>query len=389
MNSSFLIPEIWVEIFQYIASLKFYSLHNLLLVNRSFCSCVVPLLWTDPLEKARSDDDRYKIIDIYLSCLNKEEQIELDKLLIKNIVIKKQKELLFPYVNFLKIYSYYELKHVGVFMWCLKNDILSLKPQVFLLIHKMIVRVCRYIKELNISTNTFDAEWFVNLPRPWFPQSTITSLDISFGFFPYALNESISQLIRKAFQELKEIRVIKASFGNGINEDSKEAMQELIDTQSELKEFQLNYSMMLKEENLSKAFIILPTLHKNLYRLSLDAIIFTENDLKNIASLPNLKILKIENSSFEAKDKEIISTCSLTKLQKLKLKNNELVINKFLVSMKCETLKILSITLTNSQIEKNDVSNEFCSLINRNFPNLQRGDKKISTPKDLIYISKT
>ncbi|CAG8800448.1 2042_t:CDS:2, partial [Racocetra fulgida] len=285
-------------------SLKFYSLHNLLLVNRSFCSCVVPLLWTDPLEKARSDDDRYKIIDIYLSCLNKEEQIELDKLLIKNIVIKKQKELLFLYVNFLKIYSYYELKHVGVFMWCLKKDILSLKPQVFLLIHKMIVRVCRYIKELNISTNTFDAEWFVNLPRPWFPQSTITSLDISFGFFPYALNESISQLIRKAFQELKEIRVIKASFGNGINEDN--------------------------------------------------AIIFTENDLKNIASLPNLKILKIENSSFKAKDKEIISTCSLTKLQKLKLKNNELVINKFLVSMKCETLKILSITLTNSQIEKND-----------------------------------
>ncbi|CAG8504945.1 11626_t:CDS:2 [Cetraspora pellucida] len=465
MNSKILITEIWVEIFQHIASLKFYSLHNLLLVNRSFCSCVVPLLWADPLEKARSDDDRYKIIDIYLSCLNKEEQIELDKLLKENLQIyekyKKKKPPLFSYVDFLRRYNFYETKQVGVFMWCLQNDILSLKPKVFLIIHKMIVRVCRHIKELNISENTFDAECFVNLPRPWFPQSTITSLDISFRLFPYTLNESISQLIRKAFQELKEIRVIKASFGNGITEDkenlskafiilptghknlyklslyaiiftendlrniaslpnlkflkienssfeakdkeiisieknqsisqfirkvfqlkqirvikasfgkgitddSKEAMQELIDTQSELEEFQLKYSPMPKEENLSKAFIILPTGHKNLYKLSLDAIIFTENDLRNIASLPNLKFLKIENSSFEAKDKEIISvsTCSLTKLQELKLNNNELKIIKLLVCMKCETLKTLSITLTNSQIEKNDVSNEFCSLIN-------------------------
>ncbi|CAG8794617.1 3717_t:CDS:1, partial [Cetraspora pellucida] len=105
---------------------------------------------------------------------------------------------------------------------------------------------------LNISENTFDAECFVNLPSPWFPQSTITSLDISFCFFPYGLNESISQFIRKAFQELKKIRIIKVSFGKGINENSKKAMQELINTQPELEKFQLNYSMMPKEKNLSK-----------------------------------------------------------------------------------------------------------------------------------------
>ncbi|KAF0531888.1 hypothetical protein F8M41_011616 [Gigaspora margarita] len=61
--------------------------------------------------------------------------------------------------------------------------------------------------------------------------------------------------LKKVFQELKEIRAIKTSFGSGIPEDCKEAIQELISTQLELKEFQLNYSLIITIANLSKPLL--------------------------------------------------------------------------------------------------------------------------------------
>ncbi|CAG8457273.1 23089_t:CDS:2 [Gigaspora margarita] len=349
MKEKFLVPEIWSEIFQYLASVNFSYLHNFLLFNCLFCRLVVPLLWADPFGRARSDDSRIKIINIYLSNLNNEKKNDLDKLLKSTKTCdkySKPKTPLFPYVNFLRRYSCSGIKSAGS-MWCMINDIFSLRVE-----------------------------------------PTISSLDFSFSLHPYGINESIIRLIRETSPKLKKIRVIKANFASGITEEGKRAMQELISAQYTLEEFQLNYSSMITEENLSKVFIMPPKEFKNLCILSLNAILFTENDLRNLASLPNLIFLKVEDSCFEIEGKEMIANYSLTKLQELELKQNELVINKFLVSMKCETLKTISITLTMLQIDNKKINKDFFDLICCNFPNLVSSNFFISKyPADLLLNS--
>ncbi|CAG8458948.1 29059_t:CDS:2 [Gigaspora margarita] len=233
----------------------------------------MPLLWSNSLRKARSDAFRVKIIDIYLSCLNKEEQKELDELLAENGELmknlKSKKPSLFSYVNFLQQYDFYETR----------EDAISMRLQ---------------------------------------------------------------SIISK-----------------------------LMDTQPELKEFNLSY---IKEDCLrygyetmpikssSRLFIVPSMGFQTLYKLSLCSIIFTKNALKNLASLSNLEFLSIEYSSFEEEGQEIIGNYTLPKLQSLELKKNSLTINKFLIRIKYETLKTLNIIFTNSQIENEGLNKDFFTL---------------------------
>ncbi|CAG8625701.1 16765_t:CDS:2, partial [Cetraspora pellucida] len=123
-----------------------------------------------------------------------------------------------------------------------------------------------------------------------------------FSYASYEKNADISQIIRKAFQELKGLHVIKQSY---IKEDCLRRGYEQIPRKS-----------------LSRPFIMSFAGFQTLYKLSLYNIIFTENDLKNLASLSNLKFLTIEHTSFKEENKEIIGKYFLPKLQGFELKEN-------------------------------------------------------------------
>jgi hypothetical protein len=374
--------EVLLKIFQYLEHHNFSSLHKCLLVNRHFCRLVVPLLWDDPLSRVYRESSRKKIIDIYLLFLNKKEQEELVELLSKNAKVleeyKKQKPVLFCYPSYLKRYSYYVTKRVAVFKWCLKNGIESLYSEVFLIIHKMLSRVCKNIKGLNISGDQVGISSFLGLPGGWFSFSTIRILDLSFSIFSKSKKcLDISQLIREASQALKNLYVIKVYF-NWMLEDYQESFQKLIDVQSELKELRLSYIRKddlrhVYEEQIerSRPFIMPASEFQTLCKLSLCSIIFIKNDLKNLASLSNLEFLKIEGSfvDYSEKNKVTMGNYSLPKLQRLELRGNGLAINKLMIGIKYENLKNLDIIYTNSQIKNGEFNRDFFTLINCSFSN--------------------
>jgi hypothetical protein len=85
------------------------GLFSCLLVCRSWCRNIVPMLWSKPFDKLPKDS-RYKLIRTYITCLSDEEKSCLNSQLLKHgIKIPYTTKSLFNYSIYLKELSYVEL----------------------------------------------------------------------------------------------------------------------------------------------------------------------------------------------------------------------------------------------------------------------------------------
>ncbi|RGB42221.1 hypothetical protein C1646_751265 [Rhizophagus diaphanus] len=74
VNSPLMIPECLARIFEYLRGER-VSLHSCLLVNRSWCRIVVPILWSEPF-KLLKDKANASLLRTYLSCLEDQDQLQ-------------------------------------------------------------------------------------------------------------------------------------------------------------------------------------------------------------------------------------------------------------------------------------------------------------------------
>ncbi|CAB4375709.1 unnamed protein product [Rhizophagus irregularis] len=94
---------------QIFKNVGFSGLFSCLLVCRSWCRNVIPILWSNPFDKL-SKDCRYKLIRTYITCLSEEEKIFLNSKLLKyGFKIPNNKNSLFNYSIYLKELSYVDL----------------------------------------------------------------------------------------------------------------------------------------------------------------------------------------------------------------------------------------------------------------------------------------
>ncbi|CAG8620881.1 14909_t:CDS:1, partial [Acaulospora colombiana] len=80
-----------------------------LLVNKHWCSTVIPLLWARPFDNV-SLENRFKLIRTYISCLEGEERSGLNYALRKyRVEIPYSSQVLFEYATYLERFSYNKL----------------------------------------------------------------------------------------------------------------------------------------------------------------------------------------------------------------------------------------------------------------------------------------
>ncbi|CAG8685053.1 10607_t:CDS:1, partial [Gigaspora margarita] len=143
--------------------------------------------------------------------------------------------------------------------------------------------------------------------------------------------------------------------------DCREPFLNLINTQTELKELELNYFStsnyltFLRQE-------MLQTKSQSLRKLILQGIKFDKDSLSNIA--PNLEILSIKclfgNPFGKGKN-------NLHNLQKLKLEDNQIELNRIILNAKYKSLKFFRIK--EKELD-NKVKKKFVLLLSQNYPNI-------------------
>ncbi|CAI2174333.1 19040_t:CDS:2 [Funneliformis geosporum] len=74
INSPLMIPECLARIFEYLRGER-SSLHSCLLVNRSWCRIVVPILWREPFKLLKDKADA-SLLRTYFSCIEDQDQLQ-------------------------------------------------------------------------------------------------------------------------------------------------------------------------------------------------------------------------------------------------------------------------------------------------------------------------
>jgi hypothetical protein len=74
INSPLMIPECLARIFEYLRGER-TSLHSSLLVNRSWCRIVVPILWSEPFKLLKDKADA-SLLRTYFSCIEDQDQLQ-------------------------------------------------------------------------------------------------------------------------------------------------------------------------------------------------------------------------------------------------------------------------------------------------------------------------
>src|SRR4051794_27273751 len=115
MSTQFIPFECLEQVFIHLLYNK-SSLFNCLLVNRSWCRQVVPLLWSRTFCKLRWKPSSH-LIQTYISCMTKEEKSFFTNLEI--ILPESIPTPLFNYVKYLRKFNYQELSNYVHAWYCL------------------------------------------------------------------------------------------------------------------------------------------------------------------------------------------------------------------------------------------------------------------------------
>ncbi|CAG8521957.1 6503_t:CDS:1 [Funneliformis caledonium] len=91
-------PEILQNIFKQVS--HFTDLYNCLLVNRYWCTNVLPTLWENPLEKIFWSRN-FKIIEIYISCLSPQSKLILQQNGLERVQLLKKGDKDVPLFNYI------------------------------------------------------------------------------------------------------------------------------------------------------------------------------------------------------------------------------------------------------------------------------------------------
>ncbi|EXX62964.1 uncharacterized protein OCT59_029415 [Rhizophagus irregularis] len=335
------------------------TLFNCLLVNRFWCKSTIPLLYANPF--ANITEKNLSIILTLIFCFNEEEILQLKNQLelnqIDNINLDEEYKPLFEYPKFLEKYDFFTVNSVinnSLESYCsVSHGKIYYSIPIF---HKSILRQCRNLKQLDISSHVFDKHWFKNFNVQNF-SSNLTKLDLltlSFylrgeGIENEFLN-NISNLclnLRKLIVKFPEI-VREMIPDNLFSVTTFEIVCTIIQGQNRLKIFKLENCYSL----LNNILLSLEFQKDSLVNIDFTNSNFKEVNFNSFNNLYNLKYLRFEKCKGLIPDQ-----CEILKFASFKLKKLLFVSNTWNADVTSSMVKYLGASLQRLLIENPPIEN--------------------------------
>ncbi|CAB4481336.1 hypothetical protein RhiirA5_410420 [Rhizophagus irregularis] len=275
------------------------TLFNCLLVNRFWCKSTIPLLYANPFVNITGKN--YAIILTLILCFDKEEILQLKKLLKQNqinINIDEEHKPLFEYLKYLKNYNYLVINSaiercfIGAITQYRIKYYSNYTIPIFPIFHQSILRHSINVKQLDISSNIFYNKGFKNLDIQNFT-SNLTKLNIL--SLKFHLNDNLNEIeqeflgnianvclnLKKLIIQVHGQRTIFNNLSN-TNTNNMEKLCTIIQKQNKLKYFKItSWHLLLNNILLSLEF----------QKHSLVQIEFIDTDFNNNVGLKNFKNL--------------------------------------------------------------------------------------------------
>jgi hypothetical protein len=287
---------------QIFKNVEFSGLFSCLLVCRSWCRNVIPILWSKPFDKL-SKDCRHKLIRTYITCLSEEEKIFLNSKLLKyGFKIPNKKNSLFNYSIYLKELSYVELyQSVDSGIKFYRKSFIG--RNTYKLTYLITKSLCKMFLTKNITDPSYNLQSF-KIDKYYIQIDIFPNIELFTKFYP-----GLSQITKFIFNYYNPISdnlfkflqyfpsLCKGLYHLDITLPYFENNQIIIDLFISIIKSQRN----LQEFNLSCAKIgansIIPTLfsfHSNsLISIKFQNINFYKTNLRSITSCKKLKHLTI------------------------------------------------------------------------------------------------
>ncbi|CAG8453676.1 11871_t:CDS:2 [Diversispora eburnea] len=292
------------------------ALYPLLLVNRYWCKNVVPFLWSRPFENLLPEN-RFKIMCIYLSSLDEQEQLILSSALKHyDINLPKIQKPLFNYPILLKEFSFKNLEmivHSFVYRWsCDHCTIKDLDEQMNIItssLCKLFLKHSTSLRSFKLDkflthcdipecNNIFDYNFnnFNNIYNNFSDLLNISKLEIDYTTTPIMKNSiQILNIISKLCKRIRILDVKIPPFTDKIPEITKGIIK-IIRSQECLKEFNLEG---VDSEESKEIILALRTQAATLNIVKFENINLTTSSLLSLTYCTNLEILSMLNSSGE------------------------------------------------------------------------------------------
>uniref|UniRef100_U9TJ94 F-box domain-containing protein n=1 Tax=Rhizophagus irregularis (strain DAOM 181602 / DAOM 197198 / MUCL 43194) TaxID=747089 RepID=U9TJ94_RHIID len=248
------------------------TLFNCLLVNRFWCKSTIPLLYANPFVNITGKN--YAIILTLILCFDKEEILQLKKLLKQNqinINIDEEHKPLFEYLKYLKNYNYLVINSaiercfIGAITQYRIKYYSNYTIPIFPIFHQSILRHSINVKQLDISSNIFYNKGFKNLDIQNFT-SNLTKLNIL--SLKFHLNDNLNEIeqeflgnianvclnLKKLIIQVHGQRTIFNNLSN-TNTNNMEKLCTIIQKQNKLKYFKItSWHLLLNNILLSLEF---------------------------------------------------------------------------------------------------------------------------------------
>ncbi|RHZ80232.1 hypothetical protein Glove_138g56 [Diversispora epigaea] len=303
--------ECMQQIFQNIVD-QGEALYPFLLVNRYWCKNVVPFLWSRPFENLLPEN-RFKIMCIYLSSLDEQEQLILSSALKHyDIKLPKIQKPLFNYPILLKEFSFKNLEmivHSFVYRWsCDHCSIKDLDEQMNIItssLCKLFLKNSTSLRSFKLDkflthcdipecNNIFDYNFnnFNNIYYNFPDLSNISKLEIDYTTTPIMKNSiQILNIISKLCKRIRILDIKIPPFTDKIPEITKGIIK-IIRSQECLREFNLEG---VDSEESKEIILALRTQATTLNIVKFENINLTTSSLLSLTHCTNLEILSMLN----------------------------------------------------------------------------------------------
>ncbi|GBB94049.1 hypothetical protein RclHR1_02280022 [Rhizophagus clarus] len=299
MNSQTLTYDCYYNIFENFLYNDRSTLFACLLVTKVWCDMIFRLLYENPFEILKNKN--YLIISTLKKFLNEGEITRLQKFSRKRITIRKP---LYNYPEYIKVFDQKNIRKAIIGWLCIKKIELNdeTKDNIVTLFHHMLLRQCKNIRQMNISSTSLIRDIFNNR----FIEKNIINLSnlksIQFDFGGDLSNSTFLEFLRKFSNICLSLEYLQINIDkyNSVPPPTEEICS-IIKKQRNLKRFKISndesrthtFRTANPQNNLLDDIFL--SLKDSLVSLDFVYINFKGVSFRKFKDLSNLKYLKFHN----------------------------------------------------------------------------------------------